>query len=460
MASGMGEEAMYFSAQWNDMSIIKHINLINQYDNIRKYTDVNFADLRSQYPEYDFAVEVAENAQKWLEANQKIDDFYISNVNKFIDSVLTPYQVLYKVTGEEIFNCLDSTYRNTVKGCFAAAYHTTDIVTKLPATILMLPKSYIESDYLYRCEFEEKFGFRPFKYSAVSRCLFSINTVSSMGICILDDFENKVFLGTAAEREQFLGGVLFELCVTLASINAAQLLDDASLHVDAKNPDDFLAIIKKSDSELNPEQLEFKKQYQNSENIDDIANKINELAVYDNKTNITYDNTGNNYISYCHLDDIPENSSTIIKLFDEYHAIEGAPTRIQTGKYGESIASQMLKENGWEIIESIKNGSDNGIDIIARDSHGQIGFFEVKSSSLGKISNLSQRQQNVEQFVKGILFDAKEKKGRYKSIDSSTQQRAAVIWDELHNANNNGRVISATAIGIDFKNNQIHISKW
>lgn len=151
------------------------------------------------------------------------------------------------------------------------AYHTTDTVTKLPATVLMIPKSYIEGDYLYRCDFEEKYGYRPFKYSGISRSLFTIETAFNMGLYVLDDFENQVFLGTDADREQYLGGMLFELCVTLITTETAEALDKASASVKTKNADEYIDIINKPDAELTADQLAYKKAYEQSKQIDDIA---------------------------------------------------------------------------------------------------------------------------------------------------------------------------------------------
>ena len=466
IASGMGDEAMYFAAQWNDMSVIKHIILINQTDKARKYTDANFDDLRSEYPIYDLTVEIAENAQKWLEAVEETDDFYISNINEYIDNSETSFQVVYKVTNNELFNSLDSTYKNAGKGFYAAAYHSSDFVTKLPATVLMLPKSYIESDYLYRNEFEEKFGYRPLKYSGISRSLFTIDTVSDMGIYFLDDFENKVFLGTDADREQYLGGVLFELCATLATVEASKLLDDASVKVKADEADEFLEIIEKSDSELTPDELAYKQAYNKSKSLDDIADKIDDTDNLDNTPTVTYDiKSGNNFISYKNFSEVPITKS-VEELFDEYCNLP-SKTKKDTGYYGEKIAKKMLEDNGWTILKDIKNNSNNGIDIVAQGPNGQVGFFEVKASSSGKIPDLSKDssfsvgQIHPKEFIEERLTRAKS--GAYKNHNA--QITAEALYNDLfkgyptgdYNYNYN---VTASTITIDFSEDKISVVKW
>lgn len=65
------------------------------------------------------------------------------------------------------------------------------------------------------------------------------------------------------------------------------------------------------------------------------------------------------------------------------------------GAFGEHIAREILKDNGWSDFVFIKNASDNGIDIIATSADGRLGFFEVKSSEIGDIKNLTSRQMNM-----------------------------------------------------------------
>ena len=134
-----------------------------------------------------------------------------------------------------------------------------------------------------------------------------------------------------------------------------------------------------------------------------------------------------------------------------------SPTAGQIGRRGEEIATEMLRQNGWEIITPIKNGSDNGTDIVARSSDGRLGFFEVKSTDGGEIGVLSQRQSDMDFFVRDVLTNAAYKKGRYQSISDAISQVAQQIlkeydarpWD-----------VTGSVIGVDISNEEVYISRW
>ena len=53
----------------------------------------------------------------------------------------------------------------------------------------------------------------------------------------------------------------------------------------------------------------------------------------------------------------------------------------ETGKYGESVAVDFLKQNGYTILEQNWRYSRNEIDIIAKDPDDTIVFVEVKARS-------------------------------------------------------------------------------
>jgi hypothetical protein len=78
-------------------------------------------------------------------------------------------------------------------------------------------------------------------------------------------------------------------------------------------------------------------------------------------------------------------------------------------------------------LEAIKNGSGNGIDIIAITQDGRLAVFEVKTSTTGNIGNLSPRQQNMDEFVRGILTHAAEAKGRYRNITPEQKDLATKL---------------------------------
>jgi len=58
-------------------------------------------------------------------------------------------------------------------------------------------------------------------------------------------------------------------------------------------------------------------------------------------------------------------------------------TTTEIGAYGEQIASEFLKNNGYKILERNNHQSHNEIDIIASDNM-YIVFVEVKTRSTGE----------------------------------------------------------------------------
>ena len=136
---------------------------------------------------------------------------------------------------------------------------------------------------------------------------------------------------------------------------------------------------------------------------------------------------------------------------------DGRTYIVDVGAFGEHIAQDLLVENGWSDFTYIKNASDNGIDIIARGPDGQLGFFEVKTSTTGDIQNLSVRQSDMDYFVRAILSDAAKGNGRYGNIDPSLSQTASDIFNEYKSNPSN---VTGTVIGVDVKEGQIYISRW
>ncbi len=134
------------------------------------------------------------------------------------------------------------------------------------------------------------------------------------------------------------------------------------------------------------------------------------------------------------------------------------------GAQGENMAEQMLKDSGWTDFVYIKNTRDNGIDIIARGPNGQLGFFEVKTTGVGRIPNLSNRQSDMNWFINNVLGDAANARGRYKNIDIQVQNAAKNILGEV-NGNYNKFLneyynITGATIGVDLTNGNISVSRW
>jgi hypothetical protein len=140
---------------------------------------------------------------------------------------------------------------------------------------------------------------------------------------------------------------------------------------------------------------------------------------------------------------------------------KGLPAQRSTttaiGNIGETRVAQMLKNTGYEDVWSIKNASGNGLDIIARTPDGRLGVFEVKTSTSGNIGNLTPRQQNMDSFVRGILSDAAQGRGRYQNISHEDQALAAKLLREY---NADPSRVSGTVVGVDLQSNQIHVSPW
>ncbi len=75
------------------------------------------------------------------------------------------------------------------------------------------------------------------------------------------------------------------------------------------------------------------------------------------------------------------------------------------GDIGEKAVINDLKKNGYEIID-VKYGSNNGIDVLAKNPKtGKYDAFEVKSSTVGSF-NLSGAQMKPDEFVKTRLNEA------------------------------------------------------
>lgn len=54
-------------------------------------------------------------------------------------------------------------------------------------------------------------------------------------------------------------------------------------------------------------------------------------------------------------------------------------TRISTGNFGESLACDYLKSKGYKILERNFRIRGGEIDIVAKDTNGDIVFVEVKT---------------------------------------------------------------------------------
>lgn len=123
---------------------------------------------------------------------------------------------------------------------------------------------------------------------------------------------------------------------------------------------------------------------------------------------------------------------------DEFTVLDDLPPGIEVGEAGEAVATLLLRNNGYRDFITIKNASDNGTDIIARGPDGQIAVFEVKSTGVGKIGDLSPKQRDLE-YVTDILKEITESgstgnfipKLRRQTVSQETFENARVIQDAL-----------------------------
>ncbi len=144
-------------------------------------------------------------------------------------------------------------------------------------------------------------------------------------------------------------------------------------------------------------------------------------------------------------------------LWKGTQVVNGETIITDIGAFGEQVAEDMLAENGWTNFTYIKNGSDNGIDLVAQASDGHWGFFEVKTSGTGSLPDLSPRQANMDDFVNDILYNAKEGLGRYQNIDSATKDTTTYLYNEYKN---NPYNFSGNVIGVDLNSGLIRASRW
>ena len=126
-----------------------------------------------------------------------------------------------------------------------------------------------------------------------------------------------------------------------------------------------------------------------------------------------------------------------------------------TGETGETMAEAFLVKNDWEIQLAIKNGSDNGIDIVAIGPNKQLGFFEVKTTRNGTVPNLSELQQGPT-YIIDILNEARKGRLRNQVILPKVANKADFLLDLIES----GTPVTKGIIGINLRTNKLRISPW
>jgi hypothetical protein len=105
----------------------------------------------------------------------------------------------------------------------------------------------------------------------------------------------------------------------------------------------------------------------------------------------------------------------------------------KTGEVAEELVTDWLRGRGYEIIGTIKNASNHGIDLIVRNRHGSLRFVEVKGTRTGLMGRLSKAQQNMARFIIDRLNFASGlvPNNRWIKIDPATKHLAEQLHDEL-----------------------------
>jgi hypothetical protein len=130
----------------------------------------------------------------------------------------------------------------------------------------------------------------------------------------------------------------------------------------------------------------------------------------------------------------------------------------QVGDIGEEIASKFLKQNGLRDIIAIKNGSNNGIDLVATTADGRLAFFEVKTTRVPKFKEqLPPRESDMKKFVTEVLTLASEGQGKYKNVSATTKTWAKAT---LRRYEADPATVSGELIGIDLFNKVLRVSPW
>ena len=113
----------------------------------------------------------------------------------------------------------------------------------------------------------------------------------------------------------------------------------------------------------------------------------------------------------------------------------------KTGEVAEELVTNWLRGRGYDIIDTIKNTSNHGIDLIVRNRHGSLRFVEIKGTRTGLMGRLSKAQKNMVEFVTKRLGLASGRvfNNRWIKIDPATKQVAGELLDEITKSNRDPR---------------------
>jgi RHS repeat-associated protein len=157
-----------------------------------------------------------------------------------------------------------------------------------------------------------------------------------------------------------------------------------------------------------------------------------------------------------------ELSVEVAKLYAEGKALEGAAvlagavkglspmaarrTARALGAEGERFVLKHLEAKGYTEIRAIQNSSGHGIDVVARNTAGELRFFEVKSTETLRSGRLSEAQQYTQKFIRSRLEQAVTGTGQWKNVDAASQKQARRVLREL----DSGAPIKGIKVDVQF----------
>ncbi|MHB1425942.1 MAG: polymorphic toxin-type HINT domain-containing protein, partial [Gemmataceae bacterium] len=100
------------------------------------------------------------------------------------------------------------------------------------------------------------------------------------------------------------------------------------------------------------------------------------------------------------------------------------------GKAGEKGARGILRGLGHKIVGSIQNASGHGIDLITRKG-GELFFWEVKGSQIGRFKLSPAQARGVDSFVKSRLDRAARGLGSWRGLNPRIADKARYLLDEI-----------------------------
>jgi hypothetical protein len=138
-------------------------------------------------------------------------------------------------------------------------------------------------------------------------------------------------------------------------------------------------------------------------------------------------------------------------------ALPSSQSTTAIANIGEARVAKMLRDTGYRDVWAMKNASGNGLDLIGITPDGRLAVFEVKTSTSGNIGNLTPAQQNMDEYLLGVLGEASEGRLRGQNISPSDTALARRL---LNIYRSDPSQVSGTVVGVDLKSNEIYVQPW